>query len=103
MVNQIALELQKILSGKFNVSGLTMKGGFRFGSRSSGEALVHRPACAKKPNANRSLGPSVCASDLLDLVTFQIVACEHHAIVLLAGFQNATDVDGRQIDLGRRR
>jgi hypothetical protein len=68
---------------------------------SSGEAFADSATSSQQTNPNRRLGPAMGARYFLDLVAFQIMALQDHAVILFASFQNAADVNGREVNFGR--
>lgn len=67
------------------------------------EPFAHRPAGAKKSNPDSRFRPALLFCNLLDFEALQIVALQHHPVIMLASLQNAADIDRRQVDLRRRR
>jgi hypothetical protein len=67
-----------------------------------GEAFAYCAAGAEEADAYGGFGPAVGFRDFLDFVAFEVVTLQNHAVVLLAGFENATDIDACEIDSGRR-
>ena len=64
------------------------------------EAFTDCSTGAQQTDADRSFRPPLLFRNLLNLETFQVVALKHHAVVVLTGFQDASDVNCRQIDFG---
>src|SRR5579862_6302352 len=102
MVNQIALELQKILCGEFECFLPYYLSWIAVPERLCCEAFVYGAPGPQQTDANRSFGPSMSARDLLDLISFQVVPRQDHSIVLFASLQNSPYINGGQIHLGRR-
>src|SRR5260370_29412955 len=50
------------------------------------ESLADGPARTQQPDSDGSLRPAVCGCNFLNLVAFQIMAMQNHAIVFLASF-----------------
>src|ERR1700731_1130508 len=82
--------------------GATASGPSKANASSGSEPFADCTAGPQQSNSNGSFGPAMGARDFLDLVAFQVVALQHHAVVLLASFQNTAHVDGREVDLRRR-
>ena len=66
------------------------------------EPLSNCATSAQQTNPYGGLCPTVLLGDLLHFETFEIVPLENQAVVALAGFQYAANVDSCQIHSWRR-
>ena len=106
-------KVQKILSDRilvlpillFEALQLRCAGGLGFGIGGLEilrcETLAYCAAGAEEADAYGGFGPAVGFGDFLDFVAFEVVTLQNHAVVLLAGFENAADIDTGEIHPGR--
>src|SRR5579884_2840416 len=65
------------------------------------QPLAYRAASPQQANANGRFRPTLLRRDFLHFVAFQIMPLQHHAIVRLAAFENAADINRREVDTRR--